>query len=633
MSASRPEQLAEIDEYRVLRPLGEGGMGAVYEAEHKGTGRRAAIKLIHAELAHDPAIEQRFVKEAMALSRVAHPGVVKILGFGFLQDGSSYLAMEFLQGRSLAHYWHETPNLDLLDELRRFYQLADVLAVLHSVGVIHRDLKPDNVVMLAPSQPGEKPRVKLIDFGLAKLIRLSGPQTQSALLMGTPAYMSPEQCRGAGHVDAKTDCYALGVMMFERLAGRLPFDSPFPGELIGMHLHVEPPSLSSLAPDVDARLAGLVHRMLSKDRALRPSMVTIAQELSALLNALGQPVEHRPVERQPATESATTQTVVDPIDPFAPTLAAAAPLRAGVLAPRFAAKRGRDAPASLAAPPPRALLISASERSLRRSKSPKAWQMAIGAFAIALFVWSLSVILAALRATNAQAHMPGEAGHLATQGGGANATHLVELADNDAVRLSGAIPQLPMPVSQRLPCAPIEGTYELTLDAQGSVVEVEPARSIPGADTTLMESIKKWRFKGGPRRIRQTLRVVPVAPDPSCPPQGQSVSVPLAWLAENMRGGIYLTPNIPKVRAESCSFRRVEYELCLNRAGQVLQAARTSPQGEPADRAYAGIDPLIIQSLLQWRFRQLSFPVCFSYPVVIQPSANDDVCAVGPSET
>ncbi|HNN95384.1 MAG TPA: protein kinase [Pseudomonadota bacterium] len=148
---------------------------------------------------------------------------------------------------------------------------------------MHRDLKPENVMTIAdPTTPSQQ-LAKLVDFGLAKLIRFSGQRSESWLIMGTPAYMSPEQCRGAGQVDAKTDSYALGVMLYELLAGRLPFDSKWAGDLIGMHLHVEPQPLSLRVPGIDPRLAGLVHRLLQKDKGLRPSMSQVTKDLGELL--------------------------------------------------------------------------------------------------------------------------------------------------------------------------------------------------------------------------------------------------------------------------------------------------------------------------------------------------------------
>lgn len=276
--------LTQIDDYRIVRELGSGGMGTVYEAVHVNLSRRVAIKVVRPDQARDPEIELRFLKEARALARVAHPSIVQIYTFGVLPDGTSYLVMEFLDGESLAQRWQRAERKrDLLTELRLLHQVADVLAVLHRHGVIHRDLKPENVMTIAdPAAPSQQ-RAKLVDFGLAKLLRFSGQRSASWLIMGTPVYMSPEQCRGAGQVDAKTDSYALGVMLYELFAGRPPFDGKWAGDLIGMHLHVEPQPLAQRVPGIDPRLSRLVHRLLQKDKDQRPSMSQVTKYLGELL--------------------------------------------------------------------------------------------------------------------------------------------------------------------------------------------------------------------------------------------------------------------------------------------------------------------------------------------------------------
>jgi tRNA A-37 threonylcarbamoyl transferase component Bud32 len=277
----------EIVDYRIVREIASGGMGTVYEAVHVKLGRKVAIKVVHPERARDPEVELRFLNEARALARVSHPSIVQIFTFGVLADGASYLVMELLEGETLAQRWQRLGGaLDWLTELRLLHQIADLLAILHRFGVIHRDLKPENVMcVLEPIAP-RSVKVKLVDFGIAKLVRLSGPKSVSSLIMGTPAYMSPEQCRGAGEVDSQTDCYALGVMLYELMAGHLPFMSPYPGDLIGMHLHVEPQPLAKLVPDIDPRLCALIHSLLDKNKERRPAMSQVADYLGKLLSQL-----------------------------------------------------------------------------------------------------------------------------------------------------------------------------------------------------------------------------------------------------------------------------------------------------------------------------------------------------------
>ena len=277
----------EIVDYRIVRELASGGMGTVYEAVHVKLGRKVAIKVVHPERARDPEVELRFLNEARALARVSHPSIVQIFNFGVLADGASYLVMELLDGETLAQRWRRLGGaLDWLTELRLLHQIADLLAILHRFGVIHRDLKPENVMCVLEPIPPRRVQVKLVDFGIAKLVRLSGPKSVSSLIMGTPAYMSPEQCRGAGEVDSQTDCYALGVMLYELMAGHLPFMSPYPGDLIGMHLHVEPQPLAKLVPDIDPRLCALIHSLLDKNKERRPAMSQVADYLGKLLSQL-----------------------------------------------------------------------------------------------------------------------------------------------------------------------------------------------------------------------------------------------------------------------------------------------------------------------------------------------------------
>lgn len=279
-----------IEGYRIVRELGSGGMGTVFEAVHVELSRRVAIKLVRPEHARDPEIEARFLNEARALARVAHPSIVQIYTFGVLEDGASYLIMEYLEGESLAQRWQRLrAGADLLPELRLIHQVASVLAILHRYGVVHRDIKPENIMTVPdPVSLGQK-RAKLVDFGLAKLLRFSGIKSASGLVMGTPIYMSPEQCRGSGQTDAKTDCYSFGVMLYELLTGRPPFDSPWAGDLIGMHLHVEPPPLEAAAPGIDGGLAALAHALLTKDAAHRPAMGDVAEQLGELIRQLEQP--------------------------------------------------------------------------------------------------------------------------------------------------------------------------------------------------------------------------------------------------------------------------------------------------------------------------------------------------------
>ncbi len=279
-----------LGNYRIVRLLGQGGMGAVYEAVHEAIERRVAVKLLHAGLAKDRDAVNRFFNEARATNRIDHPSIVQVSDFGHAPDGSSYLVMEFLRGSSLAKRLADLKAsgqaLDVASALQIAWQVADALTVAHSAGIVHRDLKPENLMLIDDPIAPSGERVKILDFGIAKLTgtnTVNKAHTAVDALMGTPVYMSPEQCEGAGGVDEKSDVYSLGVILFEMLAGRPPFDAQGMGQLIMAHMTQSPPPLLSLAPSVPKEVAELVHLLLTKAKAERPSMQQVQALLSDLL--------------------------------------------------------------------------------------------------------------------------------------------------------------------------------------------------------------------------------------------------------------------------------------------------------------------------------------------------------------
>jgi serine/threonine-protein kinase len=219
-------------------------MGAVYLAVHPGIGRKAAVKVLHPELARDRDIVTRFLNEARAANAIRHPGIVEIFDSGTLDSGAPYIVMELLEGESLtSRLLRGRLPLDQCLEIAR--QAAAALGAAHAQGIVHRDLKPDNLFLVPDALEPERERVKVLDFGIAKLnpgsIGAGSVRTRTGAVLGTPVYMSPEQCRGTREIDRRADVYALGVILYEMVCGRPPFYSEGFGELAHLHISEPPP--------------------------------------------------------------------------------------------------------------------------------------------------------------------------------------------------------------------------------------------------------------------------------------------------------------------------------------------------------------------------------------------------------
>ncbi|MCA9938745.1 MAG: protein kinase [Anaerolineales bacterium] len=275
-----------IDQYRVDAKLGEGGMGAVYRAHDLNLNRAVALKVMSQQLARNPTFQQRFLQEAQAAARLNHPSIVQIYDFGTTQ-GLLYMVMAFVPGGSLASYIKQMQAQNQVLELREMLlilaQIADALAFAHRSGVVHRDIKPDNVLLLRLEQPeraGEPPvRAVVTDFGLAKLLEGGVVETATGTFMGTMAYMSPEQALGKP-LDGRSDIYSLGVMLYQLTTGRLPFDIKTPTEAVMKHMQETPPPPQSVREGVPASVVSILAKALAKNPANRyQDAAVLAQDL------------------------------------------------------------------------------------------------------------------------------------------------------------------------------------------------------------------------------------------------------------------------------------------------------------------------------------------------------------------
>src|SRR5215467_5697222 len=267
--------------YVILELVGIGGMGRVYRAEQSALGRTVAVKIIHPHLVGEENAAARFITEARAASRLNHPNSVAVIDFGKTNDGQLYLVMEFLRGRDLARVAYDEGPLAFRRIVNILRQVLAALAEAHHLDIIHRDLKPENIV-LEPMRTGGD-FVKVVDFGLAK-IRADAASTNitsPGIVCGTPDYMAPEQGRG-DPIDARSDLYACGVILFQLLTGRLPFEGDTPTQVVLMHMSKPPPDPRVVSPErqIPAPIVDVMLKALAKDPADRYAN---ADELAAAL--------------------------------------------------------------------------------------------------------------------------------------------------------------------------------------------------------------------------------------------------------------------------------------------------------------------------------------------------------------
>jgi serine/threonine-protein kinase len=254
--------------YRIVRLIGTGGMGAVYEGENALIRRRVAIKVLHADGADNGEIIRRFEREAQAAGEIGNDHIMEVLDLGSLENGDRYMVMEYLDGETLAQRIERFGRLTPHQVAPLASQFLTALVSAHAAGIIHRDLKPENIFILR-TKAGRTDFVKLIDFGVSKFSRPfkegEHRMTRANAVLGTPCYMSPEQARGAAETDVRSDIYSCGVILFEAVTGRLPFEGDSFNDLMFKIALTDAPSVLEYAPMLDARFADLVGRACARD--------------------------------------------------------------------------------------------------------------------------------------------------------------------------------------------------------------------------------------------------------------------------------------------------------------------------------------------------------------------------------
>jgi len=303
-----------LGSYRVIAKLGAGGMGTVWVAEHQLLGSRAAIKVLLPDLSKQDKIVQRFFDEARAATRIRDPGIVTVHDFGWHQ-GDAYIVMELLTGETLQQRLG-IGRMAPLQAVRMIQMCGLAMAAAHARGIIHRDLKPDNIFVVAdPAVPGGE-RIKLLDFGIAKLLDRDRDEghlsTVTGAIMGTPAYMSPEQCRGAGEIDHRTDIYALGCVLFQLLCGRPPFIAQTPGDMIASQIRETPPLPSSIFAGLGPELDAMVMKCLAKDPNDRFQTMSELVRAGAAVTGDNHALETIPPMLPRSDDAGTTQRSLPP---------------------------------------------------------------------------------------------------------------------------------------------------------------------------------------------------------------------------------------------------------------------------------------------------------------------------------
>ncbi|MCA9996269.1 MAG: serine/threonine protein kinase, partial [Anaerolineales bacterium] len=268
----------QIDQYLIEAFIASGGMAEVYLARDVDLDRPVALKIMRLELARQEGFIARFQREARTIARLQHPNIVQIYSTGTTPNGQPYLAMQYVAGGTLQAQLErmtaQGQRLQPTAALQMMQQVAEALATAHAAGIIHRDLKPSNILLDSTYRP------IVTDFGIAAVDTATTRLTQTGIVMGTPFYMSPEQIQGQGNVNGRSDIYTLGVILYELLAGRVPFLGPNTLALMHQHVYEPPPPLTEFAPHLTPTTIHLVNHCLAKEPEKRPlTAVNLSQSL------------------------------------------------------------------------------------------------------------------------------------------------------------------------------------------------------------------------------------------------------------------------------------------------------------------------------------------------------------------
>ena len=260
---------SNVGNYKITGLLGEGGMGAVYKAEHPSIGRTVAIKVLRGEYAYRQDTIERFFNEARAVNQIRHENIVDIIDFGLLNDQRPYFIMEYLEGCDLDGHLRKRGATSLTEALDIMMPVLSALQAAHDENIIHRDLKPENIFLYERKHGGRV--VKLLDFGIAKLLDAKEQfhKTNTGSIIGTPAYMSPEQAAGRKDIDHRADVYAAGIILYELLVGEPPFDGDTALEIVHKQWKEKPPPPRSKRPDLPEEFEQIIYAALEKDRDKR----------------------------------------------------------------------------------------------------------------------------------------------------------------------------------------------------------------------------------------------------------------------------------------------------------------------------------------------------------------------------